>query len=70
MDTTARWDENVLMVRWYGSSTEDEAAYLFIKNGTYRLELDGYEETFFKTYPTKPTAEEALMSVLKWQSGY
>jgi hypothetical protein len=58
------------MVRWYGSSTEDEAAYLFFKNDTYRLELDGYEETFVKTYPTKPTAEEALISVLKWQSGY
>jgi hypothetical protein len=27
METTARWDENVLMVRWYGSSTEDEVDF-------------------------------------------
>lgn len=70
MDTTARWEDNVLMVKWYGSSNEDEAAYVSIKNGKYRLEFDGYDETFVKTYPTMPLAEEALRDVLNWQNQY
>lgn len=75
--TSARWDNNRLMVRWYGADSEDEAAWFFPntdghyanprKEQPFVLVFEGYEDTFTKFYYEKPTAEEALACILQWQ---
>ena len=71
---TARWAENnTLWVHYPGSSIEDEFAFLITKNKgepvekPYRLICDGYDETFVKDYAEKPSADEALADILRWQ---
>lgn len=62
--TVARWDDNILMVSWFGLG-EDKAAFWHEKTNT--LYFDGNEETFSKRYPEKPDAHKALEDITRWQ---
>lgn len=75
-DTTARWDDTALMVRWYGDKVETEEAYFRTlrpnhpSGRPFCLIFDGNDETLKKYYYEKPSAEEALSVILAWQNGY
>lgn len=68
MSTTARWDNDRLMITWYSSSYEDDAALW--DDDTSLLIFEGNDETLVAKFPSKPTAEEALAKILSWQNGY
>lgn len=69
MTTTARWENNTLMVRWYGGRYEDDAAIIRrTPDGNFIMESDGYDELFCKIYTSKPTAEDALADIINWQN--
>lgn len=70
MLSTARWENNNLMVKWYGGSIEDIAATIERIGNAYRMVFDGNEETMIKTYPDMPDAEIALRDIIDWQNNY
>lgn len=72
---TARWEGNTLMVSWGDDANEDETAFLIQKikgqpvSKPFRLICDGYNETMVKDFTSRPTAEEALSTIIEWQKG-
>jgi len=69
-ETTAVWDGDILMVRWYGSKTADEAGY-WLPNSN-RFCYDGYDDTyrFAVEGNIKPDAATMLSAMVAHQNGY
>lgn len=72
MTTSANWQGQTLFISWNGG--EEEAAYWIYDycqrtKPSGRLIFNGYDETFNRHYPEKPTAEQALSDIIAWQNG-
>lgn len=81
MSTTAHWDENKLIVHWYGAKIGDEAGILYPashrlssfindpkrKTTGYKLVIDTFDDTMVRYYDEKPDAIQALKDLCSWQ---
>lgn len=69
--TNAVWNDNMLMVRWYGSKELEEAAFWELRKGADgrigTLHFDGCCQSLAKRLYEKPSAQEALAIILNWQ---
>lgn len=65
--TTAHWEDDNLMIGWFGMSP-DYAACWDIRRGQGVLVFEGLSESKAWKLDSKPSAEEALALIINWQN--
>lgn len=63
MHHLVEWNDNILMIGWFGGKLEESGFW-----DGFGVSFEGFDEDYYRRYPEKPEAAIALSHIVNWQN--